>query len=98
MDRGLGGDGTCLDLSSGDPEAATVYPRRSPERGRARFHSPRVAMIRIPTKARAGLESSLKALGLSEEWLFPDPETAARLAVDEARHEQFPPAETFAIY
>ena len=29
MDRGLGGYGTCLDLSSGDPEAATVYPRRS---------------------------------------------------------------------
>ncbi len=29
MYRGLGGDGTCLDLSSGDPEAATVYPRRS---------------------------------------------------------------------
>ena len=29
MDRGLGGYGTYLDLSSGDPEAATVYPRRS---------------------------------------------------------------------
>ncbi len=29
MHRGLGGYGTCLDLSSGDPEAATVYPRRS---------------------------------------------------------------------
>ncbi len=29
MDRGLGGDGTCPDLSSGDPEAATVYRRRS---------------------------------------------------------------------
>ena len=29
MEGGLGGYGTCLDLSSGDPEAATVYPRRS---------------------------------------------------------------------